>query len=71
MWVLQTGCSGISGDHAFWDPQSSESSENKARSFLLMYGDGTTVSGNQYADKVAIAGFTVCFISFMNMTIEF
>jgi hypothetical protein len=71
MWVLQTGCAGISADRDLWNPHSSESAKNQRISFEFEYGDGSIVKGDQYNDNVTIAGFTVCFVSVMSMTIEF
>jgi hypothetical protein len=70
-WVLQTGCDGISRNRDLWDPRSSKTSKYNGRSFWFTYDDGTMVEGNQYIDNVTIAGFTVCFVSLMTMTIEF
>jgi hypothetical protein len=71
MWVLQTGCSGISPDRDLWDPHSSESAQKWDQPFLLEYADGTVVTGDLHTDNVTIAGFTVCFIPLMSMTIGF
>jgi hypothetical protein len=71
MWVLETGCAGISGDCPLWDPISSETIEYSGQSFELTYRDGTVVRGDRYIDNVTIAGFTVCFVSLISMTVEF
>jgi len=58
MWVLQTGCNGISGDRDLWDPNSSESAKKQDQPFQLKYGLGTAVNGDRYTDNVTIAGLT-------------
>jgi len=57
MWVLPTGCAGISADHNLWDPHSSASAVKQQR-FRLKYADGSKVKGDLYADNVTIAGLT-------------
>jgi hypothetical protein len=71
MWVLQTGCSGISGDRDLWDPDSSVSARKQSQSFELTYTNGPKVQGDRYTDNVTIAEFAVCFVSLMSMAIEF
>jgi hypothetical protein len=72
MWVLQTGCDGISTDRNLWDPRLSKTSKYQGGRFQLRYEDGTIIQGGQYTDNVTIGGFTVCFVSLMTMTmIEF
>jgi len=58
MWVLQTGCSGISGDRDLWDPNSSESAKKEDQPFQLEYGVRATLNGDRYTDSVTIAGLT-------------
>jgi hypothetical protein len=70
MWVLGTGCAGIPADFPLWDPISSETIENSGQSFELTYGDGTVTRGDLYIDNVTIAGFTVCLVSLISMTID-
>jgi hypothetical protein len=71
MWVLETGCGGIqvSADRDLWDPISSDSAKYGGAPFQLKYMDDTIVKGARYNDNVTIAGFTVCFVLFMTMTI--
>jgi len=58
MWVLETGCRGISRNRDLWDPNSSESAEHDGMTFRFAYTEGTIVKGFRYTDKVTIAGFT-------------
>ncbi|KAH9030179.1 acid protease [Lactarius hengduanensis] len=46
-------CSG----HTLYNPKSSSTSSDVGQSFELQYGDGSTVSGEQYTDTVTLAGF--------------
>ncbi|KZT58243.1 acid protease [Calocera cornea HHB12733] len=47
------------GSHSTYNPSSSSTSHSLGRSFTLNYGDGSTTSGTQYTDTVAIGGLTV------------
>jgi len=60
MWVLETGCWGISesGDRDLWDPRASKSAQNTDHPIQLKYADGNAVKGDLYGDNVTIAGFT-------------
>jgi len=58
MWVLQTGCDGISGDRDLWDPYSSKSAKKQTQPFQITYVDGSITEGDRYTDNVAIGGFT-------------
>jgi hypothetical protein len=73
MWVLQTGATGIPGDRNlnFWDPRLSKSAKNQRKSFEFTYRDDSIAQGDLYTDNVTIGGFTVCFVLFMTVTIEF
>jgi hypothetical protein len=62
MWVLQTGCSGITRDRGQWDPDSSKFAKKQDQPFHRDYIDGTIIEGGLYTDYVTIAGFTVCFV---------
>ncbi|KAI9459522.1 acid protease [Boletus coccyginus] len=58
LFVPASTCDSTCGGHALWDPTSSSTSQDVGRTFSLEYGDGSTVSGEQYIDTVSIAGFT-------------
>ncbi|KAG9310429.1 aspartic peptidase domain-containing protein [Chiua virens] len=53
-------CGPTCDNHTRWNPESSSSSQDLHMNFTLMYGDGSSVSGEQYTDTVSIAGFTAC-----------
>ena len=53
-------CGSTCSGHTTYDPSSSSTSKDVGKSFSLAYGDGSTVSGEQYTDTVSIAGLTVC-----------
>lgn len=57
-----SSCSG----HTTYDPSSSSTSNDVGKTFSLSYGDGSTVSGEQYTDTVTIAGLTVSLLPDMN-----
>ena len=50
-----TNCDG----HTKYTPSSSSTAVDLKKTFSLEYGDGSTVSGEQYTDTVSIAGLTV------------
>ncbi|KIJ60518.1 hypothetical protein HYDPIDRAFT_98543 [Hydnomerulius pinastri MD-312] len=49
-----SSCSG----HTIYNPSSSSTAKDLKKTFSLSYGDGSTVSGEQYTDTVSIAGLT-------------
>jgi len=49
-----TTCNG----HTRYDPSASSTSSDVGKTFSLSYGDGSTVSGEQYTDTVTIQGLT-------------
>ncbi|KZT25209.1 acid protease [Neolentinus lepideus HHB14362 ss-1] len=51
-------CSENCDGHTAYDPSSSSTSSDVGKTFSLQYGDGSTVSGEQYTDTVSIAGLT-------------
>lgn len=50
-----TNCAG----HKKYTPSASSTAVDKRKKFSLAYGDGSTVSGEQYYDTVTVAGLTV------------
>lgn len=51
-------CGSTCSGHTKYDPSSSSTSSDVGKSFSLQYGDGSTVSGEQWTDTVSIAGLT-------------
>ncbi|KAH0838841.1 Asp-domain-containing protein [Lanmaoa asiatica] len=51
-------CDSTCSGHTLWDPTFSSTANDVGQTFSLQYGDGSTVSGEQYIDTVSIAGFT-------------
>ena len=45
--------------HKVYNPANSSTAVARLKPFVLTYGDGSTVSGEQYTDTVTIAGLTV------------
>ena len=53
-------CTSNCGGHTIYDPSASSASQDLGETFDIEYGDGSTVSGEQYSDTVSVAGLTVC-----------
>jgi cathepsin D len=51
-------CDSTCSGHTLYNPSASSTSSDLGTTFSLSYGDGSTVSGEQYTDTVAIAGLT-------------
>ncbi|KII94327.1 hypothetical protein PLICRDRAFT_101811 [Plicaturopsis crispa FD-325 SS-3] len=51
-------CSENCDGHKAYNPKASSSSSDVGKDFSLQYGDGSTVSGEQYNDAVTISGLT-------------
>jgi len=59
IFLPSTGCDSSCNGHTRYDPSASAVDRNKP--FKLEYGDGSTVSGEQYIDTVSIAGLIVSY----------
>jgi Eukaryotic aspartyl protease len=42
-----------------YDPSKSHTAKDVGQPFSILYGDNSTVSGEQYTDTVTLAGFKV------------
>jgi cathepsin D len=51
-------CDSTCSGHTLYDPSASSTSSDVGSTFSLSYGDGSTVSGEQYTDTVSIQGLT-------------
>jgi len=51
-------CDSSCSNHTIYDPSASSTSADIGQTFQLAYGDGSTVSGEQYTDVVSIAGLS-------------
>ena len=49
-------CDNTCAGHAIYNPKSSSTSKDLGKTFSISYGDGSSVSGEQYQDTVSIAG---------------
>ncbi|VDB98852.1 unnamed protein product [Peniophora sp. CBMAI 1063] len=58
LFLPGSDCGSTCSGHTLYDPSSSSTSEDVGKDFSLQYGDGSTVSGEQYTDTVTIAGLT-------------
>ena len=59
LFVPSVHCDDSCSGHKLYDPEASDSSQDLGETFSLAYGDGSTVSGEQYTDVVSIDGLTV------------
>jgi cathepsin D len=58
LFIPSKNCSSCSG-HKAYDPSASSTSHDLGQTFSLTYGDGSTVSGEQFGDNVMISGLVV------------
>ncbi|KAN0118079.1 acid protease [Russula decolorans] len=56
LFVPSKNCSSSCAGHKAYDPSASSTSRDLGQTFSLAYGDGSTVSGEEYSDNVIIAG---------------
>ncbi|KAH9161573.1 acid protease [Lactarius sanguifluus] len=57
LFLPGSDCDSTCSGHTLYDPSSSSASSDAGKTFELRYGDGSTVSGEQYTDTVTLAGF--------------
>ncbi|KAI9444478.1 acid protease [Lactarius indigo] len=57
LFLPGSDCDSTCSGHTLYDPSSSSASSDVGQTFELQYGDGSTVSGEQYTDTVTLAGF--------------
>ncbi|KAH8997791.1 acid protease [Lactarius hatsudake] len=57
LFLPGSDCDSTCSGHTLYDPSSSSASSDVGKTFKLQYGDGSTVSGEQYTDTVTLAGF--------------
>ncbi|KAI0267796.1 aspartic peptidase domain-containing protein [Gloeopeniophorella convolvens] len=58
LFVPSSSCGSTCSGHKKYTPSSSSTSKDLKKKFSLAYGDGSTVSGEQYSDTVSLAGLT-------------
>ncbi|KAI0043077.1 acid protease [Auriscalpium vulgare] len=51
-------CGSTCSGHTLYTPSKSSTSKDIKKTFMLKYGDGSSVTGEQYTDTVSIAGLT-------------
>ncbi|KAF8492841.1 acid protease [Russula emetica] len=56
LFVPSKNCDSSCAGHNAYDPSASNTSRDLNKTFALAYGDGSTVSGEQYSENVIIAG---------------
>ncbi|KAG8217090.1 aspartic peptidase domain-containing protein [Butyriboletus roseoflavus] len=57
LFLPASNCGSTCDGHTVYNPNASSSAVDLHQSFSLTYGDGSTVSGEQYTDTVTIASF--------------
>ncbi|KAH9019324.1 acid protease [Lactarius deliciosus] len=57
LFLPGSDCDSTCSGHTLYNPSSSSASSDVGKTFKLQYGDGSTVSGEQYTDTVTLAGF--------------
>ncbi|KIM92347.1 hypothetical protein PILCRDRAFT_83534 [Piloderma croceum F 1598] len=58
LFLPGSDCGSTCSGHTLYNPKSSSSAKDIGQSFSLQYGDGSTVSGEQWTDSVTLAGLT-------------
>jgi cathepsin D len=58
LFLPASSCGSTCSGHTKYNPAKSSTSKALGKSFSLAYGDGSTVKGKQYSDKVTISGLT-------------
>jgi cathepsin D len=59
LFVPSTSCGSSCVGHQRYNPSDSSTAQDREETFSLTYGDGSTVSGEQFTDVVSIAGLEV------------
>lgn len=59
LFLPASNCGSTCDGHTLYNPNASSTAVDLHQSFSIAYGDGSTVSGEQYTDTVTIAGFVV------------
>ncbi|KAF9235755.1 aspartic peptidase domain-containing protein, partial [Melanogaster broomeanus] len=54
LFLPGSNCGSSCDGHTIYSPSSSSTSKDLGKTFLLQYGDGSSVSGEQYSDSVTI-----------------
>ena len=68
LFVPSSTCTTNCEGHTEYNPSDSSSSADLGKAFMLNYGDGSSVDGEEYTDVVEIAGLTVCSVLFFSST---
>ncbi|KAI0305956.1 acid protease [Multifurca ochricompacta] len=58
LFLPASTCDSTCSGHTLYNPKSSSTAKDLSKTFSLSYGDGSTVSGEQYTDTVTLAGYT-------------
>ncbi len=60
LFLPSSTCGSTCAGHTEYDPSASSTSRDLGKQFTLTYGDGSSVSGEEYTDVVIINGQIVC-----------
>jgi cathepsin D len=58
LFLPDKNCTSNCTGHTLYNPKASSTSKKLGKTFSLQYGDGSSVSGEQYTDTVKIGGMT-------------
>ncbi|KZS90516.1 acid protease [Sistotremastrum niveocremeum HHB9708] len=58
LFLPSSKCGSTCTGHTKYNPSKSSTASDAGKKFSLAYGDGSTVSGEQFTDKVTVAGLT-------------
>ena len=64
LFLPASTCGQTCDGHTLYNPNASSTAVDRNATFILSYGDGTSVQGEQYADTVIVGGYTVCLYYF-------
>ncbi len=59
LFLASSLCNMYCAGHKSYHAENSTTAKNLFKSFIIEYGDGSSVAGLQYSDSVSIAGVTV------------
>jgi Eukaryotic aspartyl protease len=69
LFIPSTNCDSSCSGHKLYNPHASSTSHDLKKNFTLIYGDGSTVSGEQYTDVVTICGLNVRETTFLFLSL--
>ncbi|KAL4075322.1 aspartic peptidase domain-containing protein [Scleroderma yunnanense] len=58
LFLPASNCGATCSGHTLYNPNASSTAVDRNATFILSYGDGTSVQGEQYSDAVTVGGYT-------------